>query len=90
MEHKQNQPNTSVNQSIKYIGQMGRAFHTRYNKHIQAIRNNSSKSGYCSNILNTGHGCGTVIYCGHHEDMGREIPKSIWKYHIYNMSKDNV
>jgi hypothetical protein len=46
--------------SLKYIGQMGRIFHTRYKEHIQAIRNNNSNSEYSNHILNTGHAYGTI------------------------------
>jgi hypothetical protein len=35
--------------SLKYLGQTGRTFHTRYREHIQAIRN-SSALGYSSHI----------------------------------------
>jgi hypothetical protein len=45
---------------LKYIGQTGRKFHTRYKAHIKAIRNNSSNSGYASHILNTGHIYGNI------------------------------
>jgi hypothetical protein len=45
---------------LKYIGQTGRAFHTRYREHIQAIRDNNRNSGHPSHILNTGHKYGTV------------------------------
>jgi hypothetical protein len=31
---------------LKKKEQTGRAFHTRYKEHIQAIRNNNSNSGY--------------------------------------------
>jgi hypothetical protein len=46
---------------LKYIGQTGRTFKTRYKDHIQAIRNNNSNSGYSKHILNTGHTYGRVI-----------------------------
>jgi hypothetical protein len=45
---------------LKYIGQTGRIFHTRYKEHILAIRDNNSNSGHSSHILNTGHKYGTV------------------------------
>jgi hypothetical protein len=44
----------------KDIGQTGRAFHTRYKEHIQAVRNNNSNSGYLNHILNTGHKYRTI------------------------------
>jgi hypothetical protein len=45
---------------LKYVGQMGRTFDTRYKEHIHDIRNNNSKSGYSNHILNTGHTYGTI------------------------------
>jgi hypothetical protein len=45
---------------LKYIGQTGRIFHTRYKEHIQAIRNNNSNSGYSKHILNTRYKYGTI------------------------------
>jgi hypothetical protein len=44
----------------KYIRQTSRTFHTRYQEHIQAVRNNNSNSGYPSHISNTGHTYGTI------------------------------
>jgi hypothetical protein len=38
---------------LKYIGQTGRTFHTRYKEHIHAVRNNNSNSGYSNHILKT-------------------------------------
>jgi hypothetical protein len=40
---------------LKYIGQTGRTFKTRYKEHIQAIRNNNGNSGYSKHILKMGH-----------------------------------
>jgi hypothetical protein len=40
---------------LNYVGKTGRTFYTIYKEHIQAIRNNSSNSGYSNHILNTGH-----------------------------------
>jgi hypothetical protein len=39
----------------KYIGQRTRTFHTRYEEHLQGIRNNNSNSGNSNHILNRGH-----------------------------------
>jgi hypothetical protein len=47
---------------LKYIGQTGRAFHTRYKEHRQAIRNNNSNCGYASHVLNKGHTYGTITH----------------------------
>jgi hypothetical protein len=45
---------------LKYIGQTGRTFNTRYKEHTQVIRNNNSNSGYSNHILNTEHTYGTI------------------------------
>jgi hypothetical protein len=45
---------------LKYIGQSGRAFHTRYKEHILATKNNNGNSGYSNLILNTGHKYGPI------------------------------
>jgi hypothetical protein len=45
---------------LKYIGQTGRAFHTRCKEHKQAIRSHNGNSGYSNHILNTGHTYGNI------------------------------
>jgi hypothetical protein len=46
--------------SLKYIGQTGRTFKTRYKEHIYAIRTNKLNSKYAEHILDTGHTYGTI------------------------------
>jgi hypothetical protein len=76
----------------KYIGQTGRTFSQRYKEHIQAIRNNCSKSGYFNHILNTGHTYGAiadtvdVIRIGR---KGRHL-NTLERYHIYKTYKKNL
>jgi hypothetical protein len=69
--------------AIEIVGQTGRTFKIRYKEHIQAIRNNSSNSGYLSHILNTGHTYGTVT-----DTM--DYMNTLEKYHIYKVSKTNI
>jgi hypothetical protein len=77
---------------LKYIGQIDRAFDTRYKEHIQAIRNNNSNLGYSSHILNTGHTYGiikdTVDIVRTHKK-GKHL-NTLEKYHIYIISKNNL
>jgi hypothetical protein len=35
---------------LKYVGQTGRTFNTRYKEHIHAIRSNNVNSGYSNHI----------------------------------------
>jgi hypothetical protein len=44
-----------LDRPLRYIGQTGQAFHTRYKEHIYAIRSNNSNSGYSNHILNMIH-----------------------------------
>jgi hypothetical protein len=77
---------------LRYIAKTGRTFKTIYKKHIQAIRNNNSNSGYSNHILNTGYTHGTitdttdVIRNGR---KGRHL-NTLEKYHIYRISKTNA
>jgi hypothetical protein len=76
---------------LKYIGQTGRIFHTRYKEHIHAIRNNNSNSGYSNHILNTGHKYGTItdtmdIIRTHRK--GKHL-NTLEKYYIYKVNRDN-
>jgi hypothetical protein len=45
---------------IKYVGEKGRIFYTRYEEHIQAIRNNNGNSGFFNHVLSTGHTYGSI------------------------------
>jgi hypothetical protein len=45
---------------LKYIGQTGQTFNTRYKEHIQAIRSNNSNSRYSNHMLNMGHTYGSI------------------------------
>jgi hypothetical protein len=78
---------------LKYIGQTGRTFNTRYKDHIHDIRsNNSNNSGYSNHILNTGHAYGTmtdtmdVITTGR---KGKHL-NTLERYHIYKTSRENL
>jgi hypothetical protein len=70
---------------LKYIGQTGRTFHTRYKEHIQEIRNTNGNSGYSDHILNTGHTHGTItdtMDIIKTEKNGKHL-NTLDKYHIY-------
>jgi hypothetical protein len=77
---------------LKYVGQTGRAFKTRYKEHIHNIRSNNSNSGYSSHILNTGHTYGTITDTMEIITMGRKGKhlNTLEKYHIYKVSKNNL
>jgi hypothetical protein len=45
---------------LKYIGQTGRTFNSRYKEHIHDIGSNNINFGYSNHIQNTGHTYGTT------------------------------
>jgi hypothetical protein len=65
---------------------------TRYRKHIQAVSNNNSNSGYSNHILNTGHKYGTITdimdIMGTHRK-GKHLNK-LEEYHMCKTSKNNL
>jgi hypothetical protein len=72
---------------LKYTGQTGRIFNTRYKEHIHAIRNNSSNSGYSNTILKTGHTYGTITDTMDVIMTGRKHThlNALQKYRIYKI-----
>jgi hypothetical protein len=77
---------------MKYIGQTGRPFNTRYKEHITDIKNNDSKSGYSNHILNTGHSYGSItdtMQIMKIERKGKH-QNTLEKYHIYRISKEGI
>jgi hypothetical protein len=49
-----------INCPLKYVGQTGRTFNTRYKEHIHDMRTNNGNMGYANHILNTGHLYGII------------------------------
>jgi hypothetical protein len=75
---------------LKYIGQTGGIFKTRYKEYIQAISKNNGNSGCSKHILNTGHTYGNVTYTMKvlKTEGNRKHLKTLERYYIYKMSKD--
>jgi hypothetical protein len=74
---------------LKYVGQTGRTFNTRYEEHIHNIRSNNSNTGYSNHILNTGHTYGTMQDTMETITLRRKgkYLNTLEKYHIYKVSK---
>jgi hypothetical protein len=77
---------------MKYIGQTGRTFNTRYKEHIHDIRSNNSNSGYSNHILNTGHAYGAMTDTMDIIAMGRKGKhlNTLERYHMYKTSRENL
>jgi ribosomal protein S25 len=77
---------------LKYIGQTGRNFKTRYREHIHAIRTNKPNSRYAQHILDTEHTYGTMqdtMEVLHVERKG-PLLNTLERFHIYSLWKDNM
>jgi hypothetical protein len=74
---------------LKYVGQTGRTFNTRYKEHIHNIRSNNSNSGYSNHILNTGHTYGMITDTMDIITAGRKgkYLNTLERYHIYEISR---
>jgi hypothetical protein len=77
---------------LKYIGQTGRNFKTRFKEHIHAIRTNKTTSEYAQHILETGHSYDNIentLNILHHENKGPLM--NTWEQlHIHRLTKDNI
>jgi hypothetical protein len=77
---------------LKYIGQTGRNFKTRYKEHIQAIHTNKTTSRYAQHILETGHAYGTIkdtLNILHYEKKG-PLMNTLERFHIHKLTKDGL
>jgi hypothetical protein len=77
---------------LKYIGQMGRTFNTRFKEHIYNIKCNNSNTGYSKHILDARHSYDTientmdVIRIG---QKGKYL-NTLEKYYIYKINKTGL
>jgi hypothetical protein len=70
--------------NLKYVGQTGRTFRTRYKEHIREIKTNGQKSKYAQHILHTTHNYDTAektMKILHIEKKGRML-NVLESYHI--------
>jgi hypothetical protein len=80
--------------SIKWVGQTGRTFNTRYKEYIYIydIKSNNSNTGYSRHILDTGHAYGTM-----EDTMGvvrigrkRQYLNTLEKYYTHKISREKL
>jgi hypothetical protein len=78
--------------SLRYIGQTGRNFKTRFKEHIQDIKYNKPKSKYAEHILDTQHSYNTIETTMDILQIQKKGPilNTLERYYIYNLSKDKL
>jgi hypothetical protein len=77
---------------LKYVGQTGRNFRTRYKEHIQAIRANKPNSKYAQHILDTQNTYSNIqetMDILHIEKKG-PLMNTLEQFHIYSLWKENL
>jgi hypothetical protein len=77
---------------MKYVGQTGRTFRTRYNEHIREIQTNGKTSKYAQHILNTTHNYDAMhkaMKILHVEKKGKMLD-TLENYHIYTITKQGL
>jgi hypothetical protein len=77
---------------LRYVGQTGRNFKTRYKEHIHAIRSNNTSSKYAEHILETGHAYGKIEDTLSVMNQVRKGPlMNAWeRFHIHRLTKNNL
>jgi hypothetical protein len=77
---------------LKYTGQTGKNFRTRYKEHIQVIHSNKMTSRYAQHILDTQHAYATMKYTLDILHIERKGPlmNTLERFHIYKLSKENM
>jgi hypothetical protein len=77
---------------MKYTGQTGRTFSTRYKEHIHDIIINNSNSRYLNHMLNTGHTYGVMMDTMDIITTGRKGKhlNTLERYHIYRTNRENL
>jgi hypothetical protein len=76
---------------LKYVGQTGCTFRTRYKEHIREIKTNGQKSKFAQHILDTTHNYDTIeiTMAILHIEKGRML-NALESYHIYELTKQSL
>jgi hypothetical protein len=77
---------------LKYVGQTGRTFKTRFKEHIRNIKNNGQNSKFAQHIVDTTHEYQTVdqtMKILHVAKKGRALD-TYERFHIYEITKQNL
>ncbi|PNF39362.1 hypothetical protein B7P43_G18159, partial [Cryptotermes secundus] len=77
---------------LKYVGQTGCNFRTRYKEHIREIKMNGQKSKFAQHILDTTHNYHTIdkaMKILHIEKKGKML-NTLESFHIYELTKQNL
>jgi hypothetical protein len=77
---------------LKYVGQTGRTYRTRYNEHIREIQTNGKTSKYAQRLPNTTHNYDNMertMKILHVEQKGQMLD-TLENYYIYTITKQGL
>ena len=77
---------------IKYVGQTGRSFRTRFSEHFRDFKYANHKSRFAQHLLENNHSIGpidSIMKVLHSTNKGKQMD-TLEKCHIYKVTCENV
>ena len=77
---------------MKYVGQIGRSFHTRFHEHFRDYKYANYKSKFAQHLLENNHSIGpidSIMEILHHTKK-RKSMDTIERFHIYEITRENI
>ena len=77
---------------MKYVGQTGRSFHTRFQEHFRDYKYANCKSKFAQHLLEHNQSIGpidNIMEVLHHSKKGKSMD-TIERFHIYEITRENI
>jgi hypothetical protein len=80
------------NCKMKYMGQTGRSFHTRFAEHFRDFKYANHKSKFAQHLLENNHSIGPIdsIMEVLHTTRKGKLMDTLERFHIYNVTHENI
>ena len=77
---------------MKYVGQTGRSFHTRFAEHFRDFKYTNHKSKFAEHLLENNHSIGPIdsIMEVLHTTRKGKLMDTLEKFHIYKVTRENI
>jgi hypothetical protein len=77
---------------MKYVGQTGRSFYTRFHEHFRDFKYANQKSKFAQHLLENSHSIGpidNIMEVLHHTKKGKSMD-TLERFHIYKVTRENI
>ena len=77
---------------MKYVGQTGSSFRTRFSEHFRDYKHANYKSKFAQHLLENNHSIGTIdniMEVLHTTNKGR-LMDTLENFHIYKITRENI